>query len=153
MRDRGDFWLKRGLYPLLSKHFYCAHQVIWSDRTPADLHWIIVNSKGAYLWAAPLTGRHEGDGMKRWTRQIRLKLNEKPNEYSLPFMLLRCHQVDSFVCFFFVSSFLLLNFLPNSSFPSFPRMITSPKNVFLQVFNTFSLKHGPSGCFVCALLF
>lgn len=34
-----------------------------------------------------------------------------------------------------------------------PRMIMPPKNVFLQVFNTLSLKHDPSGCFVCALLF
>lgn len=37
--------------------------------------------------------------------------------------------------FFFFSPFLLLNFLPNSSFPLF-QMIMSPKNVFLQVFNT-----------------
>lgn len=82
--------------------------------------------------------------MKRWTRW-------KTQWTSLPFMSQRHYQVDSFVCSSFVSGFLLLNFLPNSS--SFPGMITRPKNVFLQVFNTPSLKRGPSGCFVCALLF
>lgn len=151
MGDR--YWLERGLYWLLSQRLHCVHQIIWSRGTPADLPRIIVNlksnSRANFLWA----GKRTDGGMKRWTWQIKLSPSEKNvNEHSLPFMSQQYHQVDSFVCFSFVSRFLLLlNFLPNSS--SFPGMITRPKNVFLQVFNTQSLKRRPSGCFVCALLF
>lgn len=148
MRDR--YWLEKGFYWLLSQRLSCVHQVIWSLRTPAELHRVIVNLKvnsGAHVCVRE-DARTE---MKRWTRQIKLSPSEKTQWTSLPFMSLRYHQVDSFVRFSFVSRFLLLNFLPNSS--SYPGMITRPKNVFLQVFNTPSLKRSPSGCFVCALLF
>lgn len=148
MRDR--YWLERGLSSLLSQRLYCEHQVIWSLVTPADLHWIIFNLKGNS--GAHICGQEDTrtEGWKAGTSRLSWAPAKKLNERSLPFMSQRYHQVDSFVCFSFVSRFLLLNFLPNSSFPG---MITRPKNVFLQVFNTPSLKRGPSGCFVYALLF
>lgn len=144
MRDRVEFWLKMGLHPLLSQLFYYVHQVIWSHGTPADLRWIIVNSKGN-------RGAHIC-GLLRWQEDTRTtgwedgpcRLNwnsmKVDSEFSLPFMFLRYHQVDSFVCLASSSSSSSLpSSSPTSSLillsPLF-RMIMSPKNVFLQVFNT-----------------
>lgn len=59
---------------------------------------------------------------------------------SLLFMSLEYYQADSSVCLASsFSPFFLPNFLPNSSFPLFG-MIISPKNVFLQVFNTLGFE-------------
>lgn len=130
MRHRMEFWLKMGSLLLLSQRIISVYQVVYSHGTPADLRWITVNSKSNS--GACICGTMEWeDGLGR------LKRNSM--KFSLPFMLLWNHQVDSFVCLaspsFFFSAFLLLSFLPNSFFPLF-RMIMSPKNVFLQVFNT-----------------
>lgn len=144
MRDRMEFWLKMGSFLLLSQRIISAYQVICSHRTPADLRWIIVNSKSnsVYLWA---------DGMRRWPLQIKAKLNE-----ILPPFHVAVESsgwqfcVFGFFFFFFFSALLLLNFLPNSFFPLF-RMITSPKNVFLQVFNTLVFE-AQSKCLLLSVL-
>lgn len=123
---REEHWLKKSPYPLLSRHFYCVHQVIWSHRAPADLRWIIVNLKGSSgVHICGLLHWQEGTRTMGWKDgQGRLRgtsMNEKNlNECSLPFMLPWYYQVDSFVCFFFISCFFLFNFLPNSSFPFLP---------------------------------
>ena len=151
MRDRVEFWLGMGLYTPLTQRFYCLRPVIRRHGTPDDLRWIIVNLN-AYLWAAPLAGRHEDGGMRRWTRKIKRKLNESGRRASPPFHVAVVSSGWQFCVFgfpfffffffffiFFFSPFLLLSFLPNSSFPLF-RMITSPKNVSLQVFNTLGFE-------------
>lgn len=84
----------------------------------------------------------------------RLSLNSIKSPMNIPSLSCCRHVVRMTVlCVSSSSLFLLLNFLPNSSLPSFSQMITSPKNVSLQVFNAGSLKRGPSGRFVSALLF
>lgn len=40
------YWLERGFYCLPSQRLYDVHQVIWSLRTPADLHRVIAYLKG-----------------------------------------------------------------------------------------------------------
>lgn len=150
MGDR--YWLERRSYWLLSQRLYSVHQVIWSLRAPAELHRVFVHLTGSSARVcACVCGEMQGQGDEKTDLADWAEPQRKSQWTSLPFKSQWYHQVDSFVCFSFVSRFLLLNFLPNSS--SFPGMITRPKNAFLQVFNTPSLKRGPSGCFVCALLF
>lgn len=162
MRDRVEFWLKMGLYPLLSKHFHDAHQVIWSHRTPADLRWIIANSKGnSGVHICGLLRRQEDTRATAWEDGLsRLNWNSMKvdGEFSLPFMLLRYHQVDSFVCLASSSS----SPLPSSSSSSTSSLILLSRYFewswvqrmsFCKCLTHWSLKHGPSGCFVCALLF
>lgn len=102
MRDRMEFWLKMGSFLLLSQQIISAYQVICSHRTPADLRWIIVNSK-SNSWACICGPMEWEDGL------CRLKPNSM--KFSLPFMLLWNRQVDSFVCLASSSSF---SFLPYS---------------------------------------
>lgn len=160
MRDREEFWLKMGLHPLLSQHFCCVRQVIWSHRTPADLRWIIVNSKGnSGAHICGLLRWQEDTGATGWEDGLcRLSWNSMrvDGEFSLPFMLLRHHQVDSFVRLASSSS----SSLPSSSSTSCLILLSRyfewswvQRMSFCKCLTHWSLKHGPSGCFVCALLF
>lgn len=76
--------------------------------------------------------------MSKRTWQIEVKLSESGRHILHPFHVAAVSSSWQFCVLSFLvfsSACLLLNFLPNSSFP-LCRMIMSPKNVFLQVFNT-----------------
>lgn len=81
--------------------------------------------------------------MRRWSRQIKLKLNQIREKWTAnsPSLSCCCNIFRLMVlCVWlpppFFSAFLLfLSFLSSSTLP-LPQLITSPKNVFLQVFNT-----------------
>lgn len=159
MRDRVEFWLKMGIFPLLSQHFFSVHRVIWSHRTPADLRWIIVNAKGnSGAHICGLLCWQEDTWTTGWGDRLgRLNWNSMKvdGEYSLPFMLLRYYQVDSFVCLASSSSSL-----PSSSSTSSLILLSHyfkwswvQRMSICKCLTHGSLKHGPSGCFVCALLF
>lgn len=89
--------------------------------------------------------------------QIKAKLNESGCwRLHVPFMLLRYHQVDSFVCLASSAS----SSLPSSSSTSSLILLSRyfkwswvQRMSLCKCLTHCSLKHGPSGCFVFALLF
>ena len=101
-------------------------------------------------------------GMRRWTQKIKRKLNESGRRAFPPFHVAAVSSGWQFCVFGFPfsSSSSSASPLPSSSSASSLILLSRyfewsrvQRMSFCKCLTHWALKHGPSGCFVCALLF